>query len=288
MAADKVFEATASPSGPASPGCEWYSVEGIIYDRHGGREIEGHPLASAAWLSVLNPAVDAVARVALTVYHERREPTEHVFSAPPGRSTRLDLHDLPEIGPRNQQFALRLFADRPIFPQHTWSDYRPLRPIPEDMESITLFPGPLGEPHRHWIFPDMYQGMDDERVWYEKEMLTLLNPGDVDSAVETTFYDGFWLGVKNYRAAAYERPVRLTVPARRVLAVRLFDLVEVPRHGTGNVRPGGAHGFNMQRALRLECSAPIVPQKTRRCQVHFDDTIIGEWTSIGHVAAEGV
>jgi len=260
---------------------EWYSVEGIIFDRHEGREVDGHPLASAAWLSVLNPASQGEARATLTVYHQRREPTEYHFSVPAGRSTRLDLHDLPAIGPRNQHFGLCLRADQPVFPQHTWADYRPLRPIPEDMESITLYAGPLGPRHRRWIFPDLYQGMDDERVWYEKEALSLLNPGDADSQVEITFYDGFWLGAPSPRQAPYERCLRLTVPARRVLAVRLFDHAETPRFGSGGVRPGGAHGFNMQRALRLECSAPIVPQKTRRCQVHFDDTIIGEWTSIG-------
>jgi hypothetical protein len=126
----------------------------------------------------------------------------------------------------------------------------------------------------------MYQGLDDERVWYEKEVLSLLNPGDADCAVTVTFYDGFWRGSTGYREAPYEQMLRVNVPARRVLAVRLFDHPEVPK-GRGIVRPGGAHGVGMQRALRLECSGPIVPQKTRRCQVHFDDTIIGEWTSIG-------
>jgi hypothetical protein len=258
-------------------------VEGIIFDRHGGREVDGHPLASAAWLSVLNPGAGA-AEATLVIYHERREPTEHRFTVPAGGLARLALHDLPAIGPHNQRFALCLRADRPVYPQHTWADYRPLRPIPEDMESITLYRGPLGDAHRRWIFPDMYQGMDDDRVWYEKEELSLLNPFDADSTVTVTFYDGFWKGATTYRAAPYERQLRLTVPARRVLGVRLFDWVEVPRHGTGVVRPGGGHGFNMQRALRLDCSAPIIPQKTRRCQVHFDDTIIGEWTSIGLAA----
>jgi hypothetical protein len=264
---------------------EWYSVEGIIFDRHAGREVDGHPLASAAWLSVLNPGGQA-AVATLTVFHEVREPTEHRLSIPAGRTVRLALHELPAVGPHNQRFALCLRASQALFPQHTWADYRPLRPIPEDMESITLYRGPLGAAHCRWVFPDMYQGMDDARVWYEKEILTLLNPGDVESAVTVTFYDGFWKGATNYRGAPYERQARLTVPARRVLAVRLFDWVEVPRHGTGVVRPGSLHGFNMQRALILDCSAPIIPQKTRRCQVHFDDTIVGEWTSIGIAAGE--
>lgn len=269
----------------ASFGREWYSVEGIVFDRHGGREVDGHPLASACWLSVLNPAADA-ARVTLLIYHQYGEPTEHRFTVPPARSIRLALHELPALGPRNQQFALLVRSDRPIFPQHTWAHYRPLRPIPEDMESIMLYPGPLGRAQQRWIFPDMYQGVDDERPWYEKEALSLLNPGDAQAEVAITFYDGFWRGDQSYRAAPYERPLRLSVPARRVLTVRLFDHVDVPRHG-GVVRPGGGHRFNMQRALRLECSLPLVAQKTRRCQVQFDDTIVGEWSSIGLAAGEG-
>ena len=268
---------------PRNP--EWYSVEGIVFDRHAGRETGGHPLAGAAWLSVLNPS-DTEARATLTVYHEHRESTEHPFAVPPGQPLRLALHELPTVGPRNQQFALRVAADLPVFPQHTWAHYRPLRPIPEDMESIALYAGPLGAPHRRWIFPDLYQGLDDDRVWYEKEVLSLLNPGDVDVDVEVTFYDGVWLGDANYRSAPYERTLRLSVPARRVLSVRMYDHAEVPRHGSGLVRPGNAHRFNMQRALRLDCSGPIVAQKTRRCQLQFDDTIVGEWTSLGIAAGE--
>jgi hypothetical protein len=274
------------PVPASSPGREWYSVEGIIFDRHGGREIEGHPLAGASWLNVLNPAPDVEAQVSLTVFHEQREPTGHTFTVPPERSLRLALHDLAAVGPRNRQFSLLLRADRPVFPQHTWAHYRPLRPIPEDMESIALYAGPLGPAQRRWIFPDMYQGVDDGRPWYEKEVLSILNPGDGDAGVEITFYDGFWRGDRTYRAAPYERRASLTVPARRVLTVRLFDYVEVPRYGSGTVQPGSLHRFNMQRALRLESTAPIIPQKTRRCQVQFDDTIVGEWTSIGIAAGE--
>ena len=67
----------------SSRGREWYSVEGIVFDRHGGREVDGHPLASAAWLSVLNPAAEE-AQATLVIYHERREPSEHHFTAPAG------------------------------------------------------------------------------------------------------------------------------------------------------------------------------------------------------------
>ncbi len=271
-----------------SQGHEWYSMEGVVFDRHAGRETDGHPLASAAWLSVLNPSANAEANATLTVYHARRAPAEHHFSVPPGQAMRLALHDLPALGPRNEQYALRLRSDRPVFPQHTWAHYRPFRPIPEDMESITLYPAPLGAAHRRWIFPDMYQGVDDDRVWDEKEVLSLLNPGLADSLVAVTFYDGYWKGDRpdGYRGAPYERQLRVTAPAGRVLTVRLYDHVEVPRQGGGTVNAVGSHRFNMQCALRLECSEPIIPQKTRRCQVQFDDTIIGEWTSIGLAAGE--
>ncbi len=269
---------------PAGAGRAWYSVEGMIFERHGGRDVDGHPLASAAWLSILNPDPAREVQAVLRVYHERREPTEQPYTVPASRVLRLPLHELPVVGPYNQQFALGVFADRPVFPQHTWADYRPLRPIPEDMESITLYQGPLGDAHRRWIFPDMYQGVDDDRAWYEKEVLSLLNPGDLDAQVTITFYEGYWRGAPSPLPSPHPRPAQVTVPARRVLGIRLYDYVEVPRYGGGMVRPGGSHRFNMQRALRLECTAPIVPQKTRRCQVQFDDTIIGEWTSIGLAA----
>ena len=45
---------------------EWYSCDGLITDRQDGREMESHPMASAGYISVLNPNSSETADVTIT------------------------------------------------------------------------------------------------------------------------------------------------------------------------------------------------------------------------------
>src|SRR5262249_2084424 len=148
---------------------------------------DGHPATGAGWLALLNPDPDRPAQVTITIYFEHlaREPEQHQVIVPPNRMELVQLHDLPGL-PRNEVFGLGVDSDIPIVPQTPQFEFRPWQLQPDATISKVMYPGPLDE--TEWYFPDGWQGggPGTEMNWYERETLTLLNPGDTEARVTLT------------------------------------------------------------------------------------------------------
>lgn len=246
---------------------EWYACDNLLRDTVPGLERDGHPATGAGWLAVLNPDPDRAATVTLTVYSDQLadEPIERAMAVPAGALELVDLHTLPEI-PRNAFFGLGLRSDLPILPQTTWFEFRPWDLHPDATISKTMYPGPLTE--TEWYFPDGWQGggPGSQMLWYERETLTLLNPGDEEARVTLTFF--------SYGHAA---DVELWIPPRRLKAVPLYEIPGL-RFRWVDERQTRMIDFS----LRVVSDRPVVPQKTRRAYVQNEASVQGMWTSFGH------
>jgi hypothetical protein len=244
--------------------CEWYLCDNYISDRHPGFERDNHPLTGLSWLAVLNPA-ESVAKLGLTVYGRENPPTHIQLEAPPNRSTLWELHQLEPALPRNEPFGLRLTADHPIIPQGTQLEFRAFERFPEATTSKTFYPGPLDQ-QREWYFADGYIGGEfDQRSWYEREILYLLNPGLEEAHIELTVYS--------------ERDASST--QYWVLPERLHTLAFADLPGLRWRRNDLGVPTSVFFSARVRSSVPIVAQKTRRDYVRFDPTVQGMWTTIG-------
>jgi hypothetical protein len=252
-------------------GREWYGCDNYISDRHPGLERDAHPLTGLDWLAVLNPASpgDAPAAVQVMVYFTERPPTTYDLTAPPGRSTLVELHRLEPALPRNEPFGLRVASDRPIVAQTTQYEFRAFERLPEAAGSQVLYPGPLSD-EREWYFADGYTSDGTgQRMWYEHERLYVLNPGDEEARLEVTTY--------SERDAA---SLQYWVAPRR-LHVLPFDA----QPGLRWRRDAQGTPSSVFFSVRARSTVPVVVQKTRRDYVRFDDTVHGMWTAIGCPAA---
>jgi hypothetical protein len=254
---------------PAEPSQrEWYCGDNYISDRHPGIERDGHPLTGLDWLAVLNPG-DVAAALELTAYFVEAPPTTRELTAPPDRSTLVELHRLEPALPRNTPFGLRVRSDHPVVAQATQYEFRAFERLPEAAGSQLLYPGPLGD-EREWYFADGYTSDGTgQRMWFEHERLYVLNPGREEAAVQVTLYSerqaaslDYWVG-----------PERLHVLA--------FD--EQP--GFRWRRDAAGLPSSVFFSVRVRASVPVVVQKTRRDYVRFDPTVQGMWTAIGCPAA---
>jgi hypothetical protein len=245
---------------------EWYACDNLIRDAVPWLERDGHPATGASWLAVLNPSQDETAHAILSFYFEHltAEPKQHALDLPPSRMTLLELHTLPEV-PRNEFFGLGVASDIPVIPQVTNFEFRPWDRQPDATISKVMYPGPLTE--TEWYFPDGWQGggPGSQMLWYERETLTLLNPGETEAKVTLTFY--------SYGNAA---DVDLWVPPHRLKSIALYDI------------PGLRFRWVEERrtrmidfSLRVASDVAIVPQKTRRAYVQREASVQGMWTSFG-------
>jgi hypothetical protein len=239
---------------------EWYSCDGLITDRHNGMEMEGHPMASAGYISVLNPNSDA-AEVTITFYHQNTEPTYHKLSVPPQHTEVVEVHNIEASGERNKYYGLKVEADIPVIAQHTTHEYKAWDRVPEGMISVVMHPGPL-EGETEWYFPDSWMGGGGKMSWYEREVMTILNPNDEDAEVTVTFYLDGKTGIEKF-----------TVHGQRVYPLWLFGVEHL---GLEN----GKRSMS-QSSMRVTSDLPIVVQKTRKAYLQFDPTTQGMWTSIG-------
>ena len=103
-------------------------------------------------------------------------------------------------------------------------------------------------------------------LWFERETLTLLNPGVEEAKVTLTFF-----------SYGYLADVELWVPPRRLKVVPLYEI------------PGLRFRWVEERqtrmidfSLRVVSDKPVVPQKTRRAYVQTEPSVQGMWTSFGH------
>jgi hypothetical protein len=248
---------------------EWYSCDGWIIDDYPRQERDGHPLQTSGQLSVFNPSAGQTARLTLRLFHEEDEPTYYSFEAPPGGRGVVPLHDLEALWPRNRWFGMQLTADTPVVAQYAIHYYRPYERVPEASLSTVMFPGPL-DGHTEWYFPDGWMGGPGKMSWYEREVLSLLNPGDAEARVRATFY-----------SEGVGRDHEVVVPPQRVYPLPLYDL---PVFQWRNEDPEWPTARMVQFETRLVSSAPIVAQKTRRAYRPHESTIQGMWSAFGYAA----
>jgi hypothetical protein len=254
---------------------EWYSADGWIIDDYPRQERDGHPLQTSGQLSVFNPGEAQAARVKLVLFHEEEEPTQYSFEAPPAGRGVVTLHDLEAVGPRNRWFGMQVTADAPVadgplpVAQYAIHYYRPYERVPEASLSMVMFPGPL-DGHTEWYFPDGWMGGPGKMSWYEREVLSILNPGDQEVRVTATFY-----------SEGVGRDHEFVVPGRRVFPLGLYDL---PVCQWRNEDPDWPTARMVQFETRLVSSGPIVAQKTRRAYRPHESTIQGMWSAFGYPA----
>jgi len=247
---------------------KWYSCDGLITDRHDGREMEGHPMASAGYISVLNPNSNEKSDVTVTFYHQNVEPTSVSITVPPQSTEVVKVHDVEASGERNKYYGLKVEGNIPIVAQHTTYEYKAWDRVPEGMISVVMHPGPL-ESETEWYFPDAWMGGGGDMSWYERETLTVLNPNPTDAEVTATFYLDGETGVEKF-----------IVHGQRVYPLWLFDVEHL---GLANRKRNMA-----QFSVKVEANLPIVVQKTRKAYLQFDPTTQGMWTSIGIPAHPGI
>ena len=240
---------------------EWYSCDGLITDRHSGMEMEGHPMASAGYVSVLNPNSEETADVTITFYHQNVEPTYHKLNVPPQQTEVVEVHNVEASGGRNRYYGLKVEADIPVIAQHTTHEYKAWDRVPEGMISVVMYSGPLKD-ETEWYFPDSWMGGGGKMSWYERETMTILNPNPTDAEVAVTFYLDGKTGTEKF-----------TIHGQRVYPLWLFNVEHL---GLAN----GKRSMS-QSSMRVTSDLPIVVQKTRKAYLQFDPTTQGMWTSIG-------
>ncbi len=239
---------------------EWYSCDGLITDRHDHKEIDGHPMASAGFISILNPNKTS-AQVKITFYHQNVDPTYFNLNIPPQRTETVEVHKIEASGERNKYYGLKVESDIPVIPQHTTYEYQAWNRVPEGMISVVMFPGPLTD-ETEWYFPDSWMGGTENMSWYERETMTILNPNFEDANIVATFYLDGKMGKETF-----------TVHGQRVYPLWLFDVEHL---GLANRKRNMS-----QFSIKVTSNLPIVAQKTRKAYIQFDPTTQGMWSSYG-------
>ncbi len=246
-------------------GTLWYVSDGFIWDSLAAeyRPESGRPLECSSKLFVLNPQPQA-ARVTVRFYHTDTPPTALERTIAPGRVEALDLATLSHV-PHKQSFWIVVESDVPVLPQARHEDYTFWDPVPDAMVSVAPYPGPLADENT-WVFPDCFQG--GTRSWYEREMLTILNPGGEPITAHVRYL---------LRGKDFDAEERLEIPAERVASLEPWERIPALL--------GGKHGppvhFAGEYAVRLDASGPVIAQTTRRARWAGCPPIIGSRSTMG-------
>jgi hypothetical protein len=238
------------------PGTVWYVSDGFIWDDlPASHQTEpGRPLECSSKLFVFNPQ-SQTAKVTVRFYHPDRPPTAIRWPVEARQIKVVELATLPEV-PHKQAFWIVLESDVPVLPQARHEDYTFWDPVPDALIAVAPYPGPLHD-ETSWVFPDCYQSAyrPDGRKssWYERELLTILNPGAQPVTVRVRY-------LLRYRDLGAEEEIE--IPGERVAAL---DVWERNPALLGNkkgppIRVAGDYG------VRLEASGPIISQTTRRAR----------------------
>lgn len=214
-------------------GCERYETLAVLpegamrtqyladFERSGDAErLVGH----GGYLVVFNPGPRRVP-LDVTIFFEDREPERFTLEARPGATLALEIGEWPVV-PQGR-FALAIDSAEPVIAQATlaWSntggDLRlgAATRAGQAREAATSYMA-IPRLADRWYLADGVVLDDPRGMWArESEWTLVLNPGDEPAAVTlATFYRWFT------RHAAVE------VPARRVRAVKMDDLVVPNRH----------------------------------------------------------
>ena len=249
----------------ARPGTLWYVCDGYIWDRHAAeyRREGGRPLECSSQLFLFNPQ-KCPAAVTVRFYHVDREPTSLSRTVAPGEIRRLELAGLAEV-PHRQAFWIEVASDVPILPQARHEDHTFWDPVPDAIASVAPYPGPLAD-ETEWVLVDCFNG--DCGSWFERETITVLNPGDRPAEVHVRYLQ---------RVQDLGAEERLTIPPRRVLNL---DSHERPVRVLG--MPNGLQVRLMQEfTVHIRASEPVVCQTTRRARWTGFQEIIGSRSKMG-------
>jgi hypothetical protein len=253
-----------SPAQYRRPGKLWYVSDGFIWDDHPrqyGRD--GHQLECSSKLFIYNPQ-KKTARVTARFHHVDRKPTETTFSVRAGAIDCLELASLNEV-PHRQGFWIAVESSVPVLPQARHEDYTFWDPVPDGINAVAPYPGPLRD-EKSWVFPDCFRG--GSIGWYELETLSILNPSKKDLFVKVRYL---------HRASASVAEEEIAIPAEQVAWIEPWE--RLPRLTEPSGHPPLA--ISSEYAVRLDASAPIVAQSTRRARWKGFAPIIGERSTMG-------
>jgi len=120
-------------------------------------------------------------------------------------------------------------------------------------------------------FPDCFQG-GNFVSWYERETVTILNPHSHPVKVHVQY---------NFKSATGAVEENVEIPAERVVALHGWQREPTLADGSG-IKAVLMHEY----AVRLDASAPIVAQTTRRARWISYEPIIGSRSTIGTPVSE--
>jgi hypothetical protein len=238
------------------PGTLWYVSDGFIWDDlPSSHQTElGRPLECSAKLFVFNPQSE-IANITVRFYHIDRPPTAIHFGLGPQEIKRIELASLAEV-PHRQAFWIVLESDIPVLPQARHEDFTLWDLVPDALIAVAPYPGPLRD-ETAWVFPDCYQSAyradGRKSSWYERELLTILNPGSQPVTVRVRY-------LTRYRDLGAEEEIE--IPAERVAALDVWER-NPPLLGNKNGPPIRVVG---DYAVRLDATGPIIAQTTRRAR----------------------
>lgn len=247
------------------PGTFWYVSDGFIWDDlpTSCQTEPGRPLECSAKLFIFNPQ-NRPAKIAVRFYHVDRPPTAIEHRVEAGQIEMIELANLPEV-PHKQAFWIALESDFPVLPQARHEDYTFWDPVPDALISVAPYPGPL-EDETTWIFPDCYQSAyradGRKSSWYERELLTILNPGPEPVTARVRY-------LLRYRDLGAEEEIE--IPGQRVVALDIWER-NPPLLGSKNGPPIRVAG---DYAVRIDATGPIITQTTRRARWTGYTPIVG-------------
>lgn len=214
--------------------------------------------ATEGHLVVFNPSSRA-ADLSIIVYFEDREPKQVRLRARPGASTESNFSDWP-VAP-GQRFALAVTSSDPVVAQatigwnnvgndgapgaHTDDGGRPR----EAVASYTAIP----DLATRWYLADGIVIDRPSELWIrESEWAVMLNPGDAPARVDLGLFFRF-----------FKSSHTIEVPARRVRAIRMDDLVPLR---------------NRHYGVRFASDVPIAAQWRRTVNWYDSPELMSFWS----------
>ena len=250
----------------ARGGTSWYVSDGLIWDNSAValRRQPGRPLPCSSKLLVFNPCSRA-ARATTRFYHTDRPPTSVSFAVAPGRVETVDLSRLNEI-PHNQSFWIVIESSVPVMPQARHEDYTFWEATPDALVAVAPYPGPLEE-ETSWVFPDCYES-DPTGPWYELETLTLLNPNKRSVSARIRYL---------LRSSEVGGEEEIEIAGERVAQLNVWERQPRP---IGQPQGPPLHIIG-DYAVRIDATAPVIAQTTRRARWSGYPSVIGARSTMG-------
>ncbi|HEY3283262.1 MAG TPA: hypothetical protein VGN26_13415 [Armatimonadota bacterium] len=168
------------------PRYEWFTAGVEVRDRFPGLELDGHPLDSGLWLTLLNTE-ERGARANLWFYTTDLAPTRCKVSVAPQRAYRLALHSLEDRPASNRPFAIRVESDRYLTPQLEQRYYRPWAQTEQTSfrESLEAAPRAGAETEGGAV-----QSSPPHAACRAEQTLAFLNPGGEPATLDLHLHRG--------------------------------------------------------------------------------------------------